>query len=59
MVALLANAMLFKGQWSKPFDAADTRNATFHGSRGNTTVSMMHTNISKSPYIEGDGYSAL
>lgn len=58
MVALLANAMLFKGQWDEPFDTKNTRGETFRGAGGNTSVSMMHQTL-RARHIGVDGYSAV
>ncbi|MGN1215500.1 MAG: serpin family protein, partial [Candidatus Cryptobacteroides sp.] len=38
MVAILANALYFKGAWHRPFDVHRTAQRTFHGTRGDRDV---------------------
>ena len=38
---VLTNAVYFKGQWVSRFDEKSTRDAAFHGTRGDATVPMM------------------
>jgi serpin B len=41
MVMYLINAIYFKGDWTTTFDPEDTRQASFAGLGGNSTVSLM------------------
>ena len=41
MVAILANALYFKGSWHRPFDVHRTAERTFHGTRGDRAVDFM------------------
>lgn len=41
-VMYIINALYFKGQWTRPFDASDSRNADFHGISGNSETRFMH-----------------
>lgn len=41
MVAILANALYFKGAWHRPFDVHMTAERTFHGTRGDRAVDFM------------------
>ncbi len=40
--AALINALYFRGAWTDPFDASETKPKTFHGTLGDATVEMMH-----------------
>ena len=40
-----ANTVYFKGNWSKKFETSDTRSKTFHGTKGDKTIEMMHQTI--------------
>lgn len=41
MKMILANALYFKAEWMKTFNAAMTRDAVFHGSKGDSDVPFM------------------
>jgi len=40
--SVLANAMYYKSAWNNEFDPSNTQYETFHGIKGDITVSMMH-----------------
>jgi serpin B len=48
----LLNALYFKGLWTTPFDAALTREDTFHGDSNDSQVKFMH-NKAHFPYYMG------
>ena len=48
----LLNALYFKGLWTSPFDAALTREDTFHGDSNDSQVKFMH-NKAYFPYYSG------
>lgn len=53
--AVLLNALYFKGDWSVPFDAADTWDQTFHGKNGaDAQVPFMHDTRHGMAYISTD-----
>ena len=56
-VLVLANAIYFKGSWLTPFDAAQTRDETFHAPTGDVSIPMMNGYAEQ--YAAGDGYAAL
>jgi serine protease inhibitor len=59
VVAVLANVIYFKGQWSTPFDPSQTMSAPFTLADGTqVTVQMMHQSGSYS-YLAGTGFQAL
>jgi serine protease inhibitor len=59
VVAVLANVIYFKGQWSTPFDPSQTMSAPFTLADGTqATVQMMHQSGSYS-YLAGTGFQAL
>lgn len=41
---VIANANLFKGKWSQPFDSKLTKADAFHGRKGNSSIDMMSMN---------------
>ncbi len=55
--AFLANAVTFKGGWTQPFKASETKNETFHGSKSDTQVATMHKE-SFIDYSAGENYQA-
>lgn len=55
----IINAVYFYGEWSQPFTAESTREETFYGKSGETTVDMMHNNDLQMPYYEADGLRGL
>jgi serpin B len=58
-VAVLVNAVYFKGAWTTPFQQSATRNAVFHKLDGTRSdVKMMHTTGAFS-YLKGDGFEAV
>jgi serpin B len=59
VVALLVNAVYFKGAWSKPFIETETKDAPFRLSdRRKQTCKMMHASDHYA-YYEGDGVQAV
>ena len=55
-VSYLLNALYFKGMWSCPFDAADTREELFGSG---AKVPMMHRPYTSSDYTENELYQAV
>jgi serpin B len=55
---VLTNAVYFKGTWLTQFDERTTRDATFHGGRGDATVPMMYVK-SDFRYFEDDVVQVL
>ena len=51
----LLNALYFKGMWTTPFDAANTRKDIFHGNRRDSDVEFMHRTASFPYYIGPEG----
>ena len=51
----LLNALYFKGMWTTPFDAANTRKDIFHGNRRDSEVDFMHRTASFPYYIGPEG----
>lgn len=59
VVAVIANAIYFKGRWTTPFDASATDSAAFTLSDGSQkTVPMMHHTGSYA-YLQGPGFQAI
>lgn len=58
-VLSLINAVYFYGEWSYPFEANDTAPQTFHGTKEESTVSMMHQGGIWLSYYEKDGLCGL
>lgn len=54
MKLVLVNALYFKAPWLNPFNPAFTRDAVFHGSKGDRTVSFMSGKVS-CEYVEYAG----
>ena len=50
----LINAIYFYGEWALPFEAEDTREQSFYGTGGETTVDMMSQGNVFLPYLETD-----
>lgn len=59
LLAVLANAEYFKGAWTRPFMAENTKEATFHGTAGTQTASMMNTKLGSTLAYAGDDFSAV
>ena len=55
-VSYLLNAVYFKGTWSDPFDANNTKEEAF---AGNSTVPMMHKEDEEMTYAENDLYQTI
>ena len=55
---VLTNAVYFKGQWVSRFDEKSTRDAAFHGTRGDATVPMMYQK-GDFQYLEDDVVQVL
>lgn len=59
LVALLANTVYFKGEWSDRFDESDTSPADFHLADGSTvSVPMMSHEMDSVATAAGEGYRA-
>jgi len=59
-VAMMVNAVYFKGAWTSPFNTAQTSSSTFTLADGVTTVpcsQMQQTN--QFPYFKGDHFQAI
>ena len=59
LLAVLANAEYFKGAWTRPFKAEDTKEATFRGTNGTQTTSMMNAKLGSTLAYAGDDFSAV
>lgn len=59
LLAVLANAEYFKGAWTRPFKAENTKEATFHGTAGSQTASMMNAKLGSTLAYAGDDFSAV
>lgn len=59
LLAVLANAEYFKGAWTRPFKAENTKEATFHGTAGSQTASMMNAKLGSTLAHAGDDFSAV
>jgi serpin B len=57
-VMYLLNAIYFKGSWRERFDPAETRDATFHATRGDQSSKLMHRQ-GKTLYAETSDYQAV
>lgn len=55
----LANAVYFKGEWMKPFDAKDTKDREFHLRGGNQKKLPMMNQGGSFSYRRGTGYQAV
>jgi len=55
----LVNAVYFKGKWSDPFDANDTKERPFHLRGGSQKVIPMMTRTKTFTYRRGTGYQAV
>ena len=55
----LANAVYFKGQWTKPFEAKDTKDREFHLRRGSLKKLPMMNQGGSFSYRRGTGYQAV
>jgi serpin B len=56
-VAFLMNAIYFKGDWTRQFDAKDTQPAPFQAPGGSRSVRLMHLE-DELPFREGNGWVA-
>lgn len=56
VVSYLLNALYFKGAWSHPFDAAETKEESFGGG---PAVPMMHLADTEFEYTQNDLYQAI
>lgn len=59
LLAILANAEYFKGAWTRPFKAENTKEATFRGTAGTQTASMMNAKLGSTLAYAGDDFSAV
>lgn len=58
-VMFLINAVYFKGQWQKKFDAARTQNLPFHLASGGTKQTPMMSQSGNYQYLRGDNFQAI
>lgn len=58
LLAVMADALYFKGQWANPFDAANTAMEPFAAADGQTTVDMMKKDGMQHVMVK-DAYSAV
>ena len=58
-VAAIANAIYFSDRWTWEFDAADTKQDTFHAPSGDTTAEFMLREGDGQPYYEDDRVQAM
>lgn len=58
-VLFLINAVYFKGQWQKKFDAAKTEQMPFHLATGGTKQTPMMAQSGNYPYLRGDNFQAI
>ncbi len=58
-VAVLVNALYFKGKWQKPFSKEATHEMPFRMENGRTKPVPMMMTSGKYPYYTGDGYQAV
>ena len=56
-VAVLANAIYFKGMWPIPFDKSQTEDMPFYGVNGTSTVKMMHK-LAFQDYLKTEQFDA-
>ncbi|NLY78763.1 MAG: hypothetical protein GX072_02310 [Lysinibacillus sp.] len=59
LVAILINAIYFKGDWTYPFDPNETENRTFHLADGTTKETPFMKETRKWAYIENDAFQAV
>lgn len=59
LVAILMNAIYFKGDWTYPFDPNETENRTFHLADGSTKETPFMKKTRKWAYIENDAFQAV
>jgi len=52
------NTVYVYSEWRDKFDAADTKEATFHGTTGDSKVDMMHSDL-VAGYMENDAYKCV
>ncbi len=57
-IAVLVNAIYFKGRWAEPFDPARTRDGTFHAPGGDRPVRLMARG-GELPYREHELFQAV
>jgi serine protease inhibitor len=58
-IALLANAIAFKGKWKLPFDPKETKSHPFMTSTGNSIQAPMMSNTATYAYAETNGAQAI
>lgn len=59
LLAVLANAEYFKGAWTRPFKPENTKEATFRGTAGTQTASMMNAKLGMAEAYAGIDFSAV
>jgi len=57
-IAVLVNAIYFKGAWSTPFDPEKTKDGTFRGPKGKQDAQMM-VRDAEMPYFEDESVQAV
>lgn len=55
----LLQVITYNGAWNQPFDKASTKDGTFHGRDGDTTVPMMHSLQKEAGYADGEDMQVL
>ena len=58
LVAMIVNALYFKGKWSNQFDASDTKRAPFYTTQGEKEVDMMYQNYTFCAY-SNESYESI
>lgn len=59
LVAIIINAIYFKGDWTYPFDPNNTENRIFHLADGSTKETPFMKETRKWAYIENDAFQAV
>ena len=57
-VLALVSTLYYKAMWATEFSESETSQETFHGTKGDTSVDMMHQTMMSSVYTT-DGFTAL
>jgi len=58
-VMMLVNAMWFRGNWYRPFDAAETKSAVFHVTADSSIECRMMRKLDHAPYFQDDLMQAM
>jgi serpin B len=59
VIAVIANAVYFKGQWTQPFDASQTASRSFTTSDGSQKSVATMYQAAAYPYLQGAGFQAI